>query len=80
MADRQKSHFGYDGYKELYAKEELAKSKNASYSMPYVEKAKERSKDLMKLRKEEQKRKSKDPRAAKLIHPGGTGRRKQDTH
>lgn len=69
MGRQERGHYDPDGYKQLETKGELAKS-NAK--PPKI------SKELSKLRKEEQKKKTKDPRAAKLYHPKGSGKRKGD--
>ncbi len=65
MADRQKSHFGSDGYKELYAKQEAAKQDGKRI----------KNKDLYDLKKEEYKNKKRTSRAGKFIIPQGTGKR-----
>lgn len=57
MANRQKSHFGSDGYKELRLKEELSNKKN-TYNSPIAKKRKAKEKELYKLKTEEYKRKS----------------------
>jgi hypothetical protein len=64
MADRQKSHFGTDGYKELYLKQNAMKARK----LP-------RNSELMKLKSEEMKKKKLSSRAAKYLHPKGTGKR-----
>lgn len=62
MANRQKSHFGSDGYKELYAKEKAAKQGKSKGN-----------KEIDKLRKQDSAKKKKSSRASKLIVPRGSG-------
>lgn len=62
MANRQNSHFGSDGYKELYAKEKA-----------YKEGKCKTNKELNKLRKEDAAKKKMSSRASKLIVPRGSG-------
>ncbi len=64
MADRQKSHFGGDGYKELYLKQELANRDGKAI----------RNKILAKLKDEEYERKKKSQRSSKNIVPRGSGK------
>jgi hypothetical protein len=73
MANRQNSKFGSDGYKELYLKEELQKKSNR-YQSPIVEKRAAKEKELLKLKKEEAKLKTKSSRASKLLVPRGSGK------
>ena len=65
MSNRQNSHFGSDGYKELYAKQEAANRDGKRI----------RDKDLYDLKQEEYKKKKRSERSGKLIVPKGTGKR-----
>lgn len=65
MANRQKSHFGSDGYRELYVKQELAKRQDRSI----------RNSQLNELKDAEYKNKKLSSRAASYLHPKGTGKR-----
>lgn len=62
MANRQKSHFGSDGYKELYAKEKAAKQPKSKGN-----------KEIGRLRKEDAVKKKKSSRSSKFIVPRGSG-------
>ena len=75
MADRQKSHFGSDGFKELRLREEAVKHTKNTYNSPVVERRKAKEKELFKLKREENKRKSGPSRSSKTIVPKGTGKR-----
>jgi len=50
MADRQKSHFGSDGYKDLEAREELNKRTNSPSKLN--KKLKAKADEVKKYRKE----------------------------
>lgn len=65
MANRQKSHFGSDGYRELYAKEAAAKRDGKPI----------KNKLLSQLKDAEYKKKKLSSRAGKTITPSGTGKR-----
>ncbi len=65
MADRQKSHFGSDGYKELYVRQKAVNRDGKRIN----------NKDLYDLRQVEYKNKKRSSRAGKFIIPQGTGKR-----
>jgi len=65
MANRQKSHFGSDGYKELYAKQEAANRDGRPI----------KNNMLSKLKDKEYKNKKLSARAGKTIVSPGTGKR-----
>lgn len=56
MTDRQKSHFGTDGYRDVKVREESAKRKKATQSKnPLVQRRIEKENMVKKLRKENNK-------------------------
>ena len=60
MTDRQKSHFGSDGYKELGLKEEAMKGKKNTYGSPIVARRKAKEKEILDLKRKENRRKAGD--------------------
>lgn len=64
MVDRQKSHFGSDGYRDLAGKE-MAEKRHRKLSPE--------EKELFRLRDLDNKRKTREPRASKYIMPQGVG-------
>ena len=70
MTNRQMSHFGSDGYKDL----ELQKmGQNRSYEGPRGQKRKSDEKLIEELRKVDSERKNQDNRASKFHMPVGVG-------
>lgn len=75
MGRQERGHLGGDGYKELEMRKDLAKRKSdADSAIESAMRRKPKNAEFMKLRKEEQKKKKRDPRAEKFIHPRGSGR------
>lgn len=71
----QYSHFGGDGFKELYLKELASKEKILKYPFPRQKKLQQSQKEFEKLKKRECKLKKRSARAGKLIVPRGSGRK-----
>ena len=76
MTRIKRGQMGYDGYRELEAKEERAKVSARTKGYPQAEKAQRDAKELKKLREEHYKKTNRDGRADKYIHPRGSGKRK----
>jgi len=55
MADRQKSHFGSDGYRDLGVREEKSKRTKNSYTGVSGKTRKQKEAEVLKLRKENNK-------------------------
>ena len=58
MADRQKSHFGTDGYRDLEVRKELANKGSSSGNSFYDKIRKKKEQEVRKLRKESMKQKT----------------------
>ena len=74
MASQKNSHFGTNGYEELYYKRELARGSKNSYSCPIHEKREKKQKELYQIKAQENKRKTSSPRSSKTLMPNATGR------
>lgn len=75
MTRQGRGQTGADGYKELINREKMSKrKKDVDSAIKDAASRSPKNKELMKLRKQEEKLKTKDPRSSKYIHPRGSGR------